>query len=452
MSKSTKLLNDPKLFFVDAAKNRRRYSNVQKIAVNSRSCDKPIAILIGFSDWKVWMRQYLSDYEVVFLGHNPRVPKDLIHAIGSFNDPEIFVWSYKYPPYLDEYCARENLKITYVEDGFIRSFGLGVQKTQPLSLLFDSKGMHFDRSRNTDVEDILNSYDFAADKPLLDRARAMITDLCSMQVSKYNSVESSDEYFNSIPAKKNQKTVLVLGQVEDDLSLQFGMKNKITCNDLVMIAARENPAARILYRPHPESIRVNKKHYSNPADVDNICYVVAQTVSLHDCFAEADIAYTMTSLAGFEAALHGLKVKTFGTPFYAGWGITDDTDKISEKRRTRKLLLEEVFAGAYILYPRYLDPATNDEFSAEEALGHVAGLKHHMQSRIEADTLRAATKETEDAKIKQAHLDERIKKSKAHLEFFRSCRDAYPDQVEELETLEQDKLFDLEFKKFKIQH
>ncbi len=43
-------------------------------------------------------------------------------------------------------------------------------------------------------------------------------------------------------------------------------------------------------------------------------------------------------------------------PFYAGWGLTKD--KYRCERRTRKLSLEELVAGALIAYPRYINPKT----------------------------------------------------------------------------------------------
>jgi capsular polysaccharide export protein len=63
-----------------------------------------------------------------------------------------------------------------------------------------------------------------------------------------------------------------------------------------------------------------------------------------------------TSLAGFEALLRGRIVVTYGQPFYAGWGLTRDQAPL--ERRRRRLQLEELVAGALILYPLYVDPAT----------------------------------------------------------------------------------------------
>lgn len=65
----------------------------------------------------------------------------------------------------------------------------------------------------------------------------------------------------------------------------------------------------------------------------------------------------MTSLAGFEALLRGVKVVTYGTPFYAGWDLTEDRDlnPDARQRRNRRISLDELVAGCLILYPRYAD-------------------------------------------------------------------------------------------------
>jgi capsular polysaccharide export protein len=59
-------------------------------------------------------------------------------------------------------------------------------------------------------------------------------------------------------------------------------------------------------------------------------------------------------------------VATYGAPFYAGWGLTED--RVSLPRRTRRLTLDELVAGALILYPAYVDPVTGLACDAETAV------------------------------------------------------------------------------------
>ncbi len=82
---------------------------------------------------------------------------------------------------------------------------------------------------------------------------------------------------------------------------------------------------------------------------------IATDAPVQACLDWADRLATITSLTGFEALLRGKAVTTFGRPFYAGWGLTDDTDP---PPRARRLSLDELTAAALILYPRYIDPVT----------------------------------------------------------------------------------------------
>ena len=76
----------------------------------------------------------------------------------------------------------------------------------------------------------------------------------------------------------------------------------------------------------------------------------------------------MTSLAGFEALMRGKAVTTWGTPFYAGWGLTDDRAPCGahSPRRTRRRTLDELVFLVLVLYPRYLDVSSGEYVTAED--------------------------------------------------------------------------------------
>ncbi len=65
----------------------------------------------------------------------------------------------------------------------------------------------------------------------------------------------------------------------------------------------------------------------------------------------------MTSLSGFDALLRGKAVITYGQPFYAGWGLTEDYAEHATafERRKRRLTLDELVAGTLLYYPVYWD-------------------------------------------------------------------------------------------------
>ncbi|HBI7642945.1 TPA: beta-3-deoxy-D-manno-oct-2-ulosonic acid transferase, partial [Escherichia coli] len=185
------------------------------------------------------------------------------------------------------------------------------------------------------------------DPSLIPRASSIISKIIENNISKYNSAPIKD--VSKIYGKKDRYRVLVIGQVEDDASIKYGYKGHITNNDLVKLAAAENPTAQIIYKPHPDVLNGYRKYYSDPRDIANICLVLKENISLASAFQTIDHVYTITSLSGFEAILRGIKVTTLGDAFYSNWGLTDDRQ--NNIRKKRKLTKEQLFALAYIVYP-----------------------------------------------------------------------------------------------------
>ena len=69
---------------------------------------------------------------------------------------------------------------------------------------------------------------------------------------------------------------------------------------------------------------------------------------------------------GFEALLLGKEVHCFGMPFYAGWGATHD--RLTCPRRAKRRTAEEIFAAAYMLYARYVNPVAAKRCDIHEAI------------------------------------------------------------------------------------
>lgn len=371
MSKLKKLVKRPGLFFKDAIERRLQNlklpPNTRAIASSYRT-GKPTAILIGFSEWKTWMREILPGHNVIFMGHSPRPPQALLRTIPLYCRPEVYVWSYKFPPMVQDICRDHGIALTYVEDGFLRSVGLGIEKTKPLSLVFDKRAMHFDAQKQSDLDHILNSTDFLNDSSIIGDAHTIAIAIRN-GLSKYLRADSGGSLRDALDLRPGERVVLVLGQVEDDLSIRFGAEKFLSANDLVEIAAAEHPTARILLRPHPETLVRAKEHYSDPNSVRHLCDIVDERWSLNETLDIADHVYTITSFSGFEAALRGKQVDLFGLPFYGGWGFTNDRHNIpmSTKRR-QELSPIQVLAGALVLYPRYFHPDTMRQFSPHEAI------------------------------------------------------------------------------------
>lgn len=339
-----------------------------------RSAATPLAFVIGLSAWKNFINDWFQGQPLKRYGRNislVRFYSTVAPRILANPQSKVYVWAFKHPKFVENFCKRWNVPLVRVEDGFIRSVALGATRAPPLSLCFDSSSLYFDATRASDLERIIQNFDFDADPELLSRARRGVSSLVSSRLSKYNV--SADADVNLIYGPKARKRILVLGQVEDDASIAKGCEKPITNNDLVRIAVQENPDAQVIYKPHPEVLHGTRPAQSNPDDVRSIAMVLDHDISLSDSLNTVDHVYTITSLSGFEALLRGIHVTCIGMPFYAGWGATDDRQVCD--RRTAKRSVEEIFAAAYILYARYFDPFEHRSIVFEEALELLATMK-----------------------------------------------------------------------------
>lgn len=289
----------------------------------------------------------------------------------------LVAWSSRDTRRLQEMCRNEGVPFTQVEDGFIRSAGLGASFVQPSSLVFDARGIFYDSTRPSDLELMLEGGEFPLD--LLLRAARLRERLVVARTSKYNvGTRQAGERFNSA----GRPIVLVPGQVEDDASIRRGSPVIARNLDLLRAARARNPEDFLVYKPHPDveaglrSGKVPEKEAAGFADC-----IVTQA-SIIDLIEAADAVETMTSLAGFEALLRGKRVTTHGQPFYAGWGLTEDLAPVA--RRTRRRSLDELVAAALILYPRYLDPETRLRCTPELLVDRLAAATARPPARAES--------------------------------------------------------------------
>lgn len=244
-------------------------------------------------------------------------------------------------------------KQTLLEEGFIRSLGLGVDGSPSFSIIEDDVGIYYDATAPSRLENILNTYDFASDAALMATAREAMAMICEHCISKYNHASDMPEGFFG----DEYKRVLIVAQTAGDASLIYGMGNHFTTDQMIDAAIAENPDATVYLKIHPD-VLCGKK--SSDIDIESACQkciIIEENINPISLLEHFDTVYTKTSQMGFEALIMGKKCVCFGMPFYAGWGITDD--RMRCERRKRKLSMEEVFTAAYILYTRYHNPYTN---------------------------------------------------------------------------------------------
>lgn len=354
-------------------RQRKRYQNkianaYSELAIRSKRIFENNSLnvyFIGFSPWKNFMKKIFKDHETTFL---PRrlsyirfklLYSKIFSLSGNFL---VFSWGYKLPRFAIKYFKKIGKKVYFVEDGFIRSIGLGSSKEPPLSITVDSSAVHFDAKKKSDLESILSSYDFRKDTKLMNRAKSNIETIVKYGISKYNCYSKVD--VNELEISSFKKNILIVAQVQSDDSIKYGSDGSVSNESLLALAIKENPGANIFYKPH-----IDLREPLNPNKYNDCCTFLECDYPVLDLLHNIDHVYTITSLLGFECLIRGIKVTTLGCPFYSGWGLTDDRYK--NFRRVRELSVEEVFAGAYILYPIYLNPRNFEISSIEEVLNYL---------------------------------------------------------------------------------
>lgn len=250
-----------------------------------------------------------------------------------------------------------------VEDGFLRSRGLGAELVPALSLVCDDLGIYYDPSSESRLERwIAKRAELRPDQDR--RAERLIAHICEGGLSKYNL--SGDA-----PDLPEGHRILVPGQVEDDASILKGAGDINTNLALLQKVRADNPDAVLLYKPHPDVEAGLRDGQVPQASLDALGAVVLPKTGPDAVLKEVQEVWTMTSLMGFEALLRGVAVTTTGAPFYAGWGLTNDLGEVPARRSARPNLHGLVHA-ALIDYPRYFDPVTDQACPVEIVLDRLA--------------------------------------------------------------------------------
>lgn len=322
-------------------------------------------VCFGMSYWKrPFVRRYLRapGRTVSFA----RSPAELRRAQPS-SDVTAVVWASRRTPEIEAWASDRGVPLWNMEDGFLRSSGLGSDLTAPGSLVLDPDGIYYDPSRPSRLEQLLQTGEFSAEE--LARARALRERVLAAKISKYN-LPAADAL--ELYPRAGQRIVLVPGQVADDASVRLGSQTVGDNLSLLRAVRRDNPDAYIVYKPHPDVLSGNR--IGSLDDVPSPPWdALVGRVPIASCLAAVHEVHTMTSLVGFEALLRGLPVVTYGQPFYAGWGLT--TDHAPLPRRSRRLALDELVAGALLRYPRYVSWSARCFCSAEDKVDELTRLQ-----------------------------------------------------------------------------
>lgn len=303
---------------------------------------------VGMSKWK-------RPSVAAFLRSTYQEPKfvnsaDKALQLAKLDGSRLVIWASKSTRDYENKCKENDIKLIKMEDGFLRSNGLGSDLIPPLSLVLDSEGIYYDATTSSDLETLIQNGQLCPS--IITAARSLKKSILEAGLTKYNVGRNSN--ILNLPLKGTKLIILVPGQVADDASIKKGAKNgKVTNNlDLLKATRLENPDAFIIYKPHPDVEAGNRYGYVPQHKVLSYADYIASELSTDQALSVCDEVWTITSLMGFEALLRGKNVMCFGLPFYSGWGLT--TDKLVCNRRTRRASIDEVFAATYVQYSRYI--------------------------------------------------------------------------------------------------
>lgn len=307
-----------------------------------RNGNKESCIVLATDSWKMKLFQlYLP----------------IIQYSPIYTGDEYFFLQHKHTTKIVWGCAVKGENLIRVEDGFLRSKGLGVAFNLPLSLIFDDVGLYYDATAPSRLEQILNCSSLTHTQT--DAVGELIELIREHNLTKYNFPRKEVTLPKEAAGKQ---LILVPGQVEGDASITLGSPSVKTNEDLLVRVRAANPQAYILFKPHPDLLARLRKGAPLSNLLRNNCDHIILEGDLISWVKAVDEVHTMTSTVGFEALIHQKRVITYGMPFYAGWGLT--TDHQTCLRRTRTLTLDELINGALIEYPTYLNPNTGEHISA----------------------------------------------------------------------------------------
>lgn len=282
---------------------------------------------------------------------------------GDENDRDatLVIWGMRDRPGFETAARALGYPVLRMEDGFVRSVGLGSDFILPASVCLDDRGLYLDARRPSRFEALAEAAPF--DAALVARAGNVRRRLVASGVTKYN-------LGGALPQDLAQRAggrpiLLVPGQVESDASIAYGSGDIRSNPDLLRAVRRAHPEAFVVYKEHPELTSGNRRGRMRPEDAAAADLFVTEG-DIRAWIEAAAAVHVNTSLAGFEALIRGKPVTAWGQPFFAGWGLTEDRSPIV--RRTARLTVDELVAAALILYPRYIDPVTRLPCEVEDVL------------------------------------------------------------------------------------
>jgi capsular polysaccharide export protein len=343
---------------------------VDWLALQLSGQDQAVDVCYAFN-FSLWKRAFIKQFvgrmakKVIFINDKQKLLK-----LASANpNVSVLLWGANHSEWVTQ--LKQSCPVWFIEDGFIRSIGLGADLRRPSSLVIDKQSMYYVPDKPSDIVDILNTIQLTDSQNC--RAQRLAQSVIERALSKYNvgQKELSEAALASIQtlnklSKSQREIILVPGQFEQDQSIANSRGDIKSNLGLLQQVRIDYPDAFIVYKEHPDlysGVRPGALGEEAALKVADLYLTdVDITLALELC----DRVCTLTSLTGFEALLRGKKVSVYGSPFYAGWGLTDDQLDFAE--RNNKLTLNQLIFATLVLYPRYVDWTTGLLTSPERVI------------------------------------------------------------------------------------
>lgn len=305
-------------------------------------------------DLSLWKRQITSSYlkplycKDIYHRFRNSITKDRINFDQKRGKAAALFWGYPdiKPAEIDK-LRKSGFDILRVEDGFIRSIGLGSDLKRPSSLIFTKHDLPYVAEGAVDIVKMLNQKTFLSED-LLRRAREIRAHIQTNRLTKYNLGRINTQDLE-IP-KGSQHRCLVIGQVPSDMSLKFAATRWKNDSQLLCAVRDEFPDSEIYYKPHPDIISGNR---AGELPEEGLYDKLLKNIDITAAFDLVDSVHVICSLSGFEALIYEKPVFTYGRPFYAGWGLTTDKEEFPERAGPRSLT--ELIAVSLISLPLYMN-------------------------------------------------------------------------------------------------
>jgi capsular polysaccharide export protein len=361
---------------------------VDWLALQLSAQDQSVEICYAFA-FSLWKRAFIKPFvgrmarKVIFINNRDKLKK----LVASTPSAAVLLWGANHSDWALQ--LKQSCPVWFIEDGFIRSIGLGADLRRPSSLVIDKQGMYYVPDVPSDIVTLLNQITLS--KAQNQRAQRLVQLVVERSLSKYNVGQKNLSAAALATLQKlkqlskgKQEIILVPGQFEQDQSIA-NSRGKIKTNLALLQQVRQDYSdAFIVYKEHPDLYSGVRPGALGDKAALKVADLYLADVDITSLLNLCDRVCTLTSLTGFEALLRNKKVHTYGSPFYAGWGLTADQLDFSE--RTQQLSLNQLIFATLISYPKYVDWTTGLLTSPERVIDLLSAERHRDQLQSGAES------------------------------------------------------------------